>query len=61
MDRNDGNQFVFLIINTEPSTTDPSPLPAPGTSAAWRYKAINRLHDEQVGQWSDVVSIAVGG
>jgi hypothetical protein len=61
VDRNDGNNFVFLTINTEPNTTDPSPLPAPGTSAAWRYKAIYRLHDEQVGQWSDVMSIAVGG
>ena len=61
VDRNDGNGFVFLIINTEPNTTDTSPLPAPGTSAVWNYKAIYRLHDEQVGQWSDVVSVTVGG
>ncbi|MFZ4700565.1 MAG: hypothetical protein ACOYMG_11005 [Candidatus Methylumidiphilus sp.] len=26
----------------------------------WNYKAIYRLHDEQVGQWSDVVSVTVG-
>ncbi|MCX7110112.1 MAG: hypothetical protein NTX45_08280 [Proteobacteria bacterium] len=61
VDRNDGNGFVFLIINTEPNTTDTTPLPAPGTSAVWNYKAIYRLHDEQVGQWSDVVSVTVGG
>lgn len=61
VDRNDGNNFVFLIVNTEPNPTDPGPLPAPGTSAAWRYKAIYRLHDEQVGHWSDVASISVGG
>ena len=52
---------MFLIINTEPNTTDPTPLPVPGTSAVWNYKAIYRLHDEQVGQWSDVVSVTVGG
>ena len=55
VDRNDGNGFVFLVINT-----DPTPLPAPGTNAVWNYKAIYRLHDEQVGQWSDVVSVTVG-
>ena len=60
VDRNDGNGFVFLIINTEPNTTDPTPLPAPGTSAVWNYKAIYRFHDEQVGQWSDVLSVTVG-
>jgi hypothetical protein len=60
-DRNDGSGFVFLTIHTEPNTPDPAPLPAPGTSAVWNYKAIYRLHDEQVGQWSDVVSVTVGG
>ena len=61
VDRNDGNGFVFLTINTEPNTIDTTPLPAPGTSAVWNYKAIYRLHDEQVGQWSDVISITVRG
>ena len=61
VDRGDGNGFVFMTINTEPNTTDTTPLPAPGTSAMWKYKAIYRLHDEQVGQWSDVISISVGG
>jgi hypothetical protein len=28
VDRNDGNGFVFLTINTEPNTTDTTPLPA---------------------------------
>ena len=60
VDRNDGNSFVFLTINTEPNTTDTTQLPAPGTIAVWNYKAIYRLHDEQVGQWSDVVSVTVG-
>ena len=61
VDRNNGNDFVLLAVNNEPNTTDPAPLPAPGISATWKYKAIYRLHDEQVGQCSDVISISVGG
>ncbi|MCX7101093.1 MAG: hypothetical protein NTX38_06265 [Methylobacter sp.] len=61
VDRGDGNSFVFLTINTMPNTTDFSPLPPSGVSAAWKYKAIYLYHDEQVGQWSDVISCAVGG
>jgi len=58
VDRGDGASFVFLTINTEPNTNDNYPLPS--TSAQWKYKAIYRLHDEQVGHWSDVLSITVG-
>jgi hypothetical protein len=61
VDRGDGNGFVLLAVNNEPNTTDPAPLPASGVSATWKYKAIYRLHDEPVGQWSDVMSISVGG
>ncbi len=61
VDRNDGNGFVFLVIHTEPNTPDPAPLPPPGTSVVWKYKAIYRYHDEQVGEWSDVLSVVVGG
>jgi len=61
VDRGDGNNFVLLNINSAPNTTDNSPLPALGASAIWKYKAIYRLHDEQVGQWSDVVSVSVAG
>ncbi|UOA08547.1 hypothetical protein [Methylobacter sp. S3L5C] len=57
-DRGDGNNFVFLGINIEPNSKDSSPLPT--TGAVWKYKAIYRLHDQQVGQWSDVISVAVG-
>ena len=58
VDRGEGAGFIFLTINTEPNTTDSEPLPT--TSAVWKYKAIYRLHDEQVGHWSDVLSITVG-
>ncbi|MEI6145905.1 MAG: hypothetical protein D0531_04455 [Methylococcales bacterium] len=58
VDRGEGAGFSFLTINTEPNTSDNQPLPT--TSAVWKYRAIYRLHDEQVGQWSDVLSITVG-
>jgi hypothetical protein len=59
VDRGDSNNFVFLTINTEPNTNDTCLLPE--ISSIWKYKAIYRLHDEQVGQWSDVISVSVGG
>jgi hypothetical protein len=34
-------------------------LPASGTAAVWKYRAIYRYDDIEVGQWSDVVSIKV--
>ena len=53
--------FTFLAVDTFPGYIDNSTLPAAGQSALWRYKAIYRYHDEQVGEWSDVVSITVMG
>jgi len=52
--------FAFLAIDTVPNYTDTSALPS-GTAQLWKFKAIYRLADEQVGSWSDVVSITVGG
>jgi hypothetical protein len=61
VDRNDGKGFVLLTIDTTPNYVDTNPFPAPGASALWKYKAIYRKGDERVGQWSDVVSVAVAG
>jgi len=58
-DRGDGKGFAFLAVDTVPDYVDTAALPA--TAATWKYKAIYRLNDEQVGQWSAVASIAVGG
>ncbi len=60
VDRGTGT-FSFLAIDTQPDYPDTAPLPAPGQSALWKYKAIYRLNDEQVGQWSDTANIAVAG
>jgi len=57
-DSGDGN-FVLLAIDTYPNYTDTTPLPAGATSAVWKYKAIYRVNDSHVGQWSDVASITV--
>jgi len=55
-----GTGFSFLALDTVPDYTDTQAAPV-GQSALWKYKAIYRQHDERVGQWSDVVSLAVAG
>ena len=60
-DRGDGKGFGLLTIITNFEYTDNWPLPAPGASAVWKYKAIYRLNDAQVGEWSDVASLGVMG
>lgn len=60
VDRGTG-AFAFLALDTIPDYLDTAPLPAAGSSAVWKYKAIYRLADEQVGQWSDVASLSVMG
>ena len=58
VDRGDGT-FKFLGTDTVPNFIDTGALPATGASL-WKYKAIYRVDDAQIGQWSDVVSVAVG-
>lgn len=53
------NQFIFLATDSYPNYTDNAPLPATG-AAVWRYKTIYRYGDEPIGNYSDIVSIAVG-
>jgi hypothetical protein len=59
--QNGEGQWHFLTIDTVPNYTDMSTLPGSGQSAVWQYRAIYRLKDERVGQWSDVVSVTVTG
>lgn len=54
-------EYKFLEFDLHPHYPDRSPLPAAGQSAIWKYKAIYRLGDERVGQWSDEVSVSVMG
>ena len=59
VDRNDGKGWVFLNIDTTPGYTDSHPQPA--TPTVWKYRGIFRVGDQQVGQWTAEVSVAVGG
>ncbi len=57
MDR--GNGWQVLTFDNTPGYTDTTPLPA--TVTRWNYRAIFRVDDQQVGQWSAELSLAVGG
>lgn len=57
VDRGNGPQLLTIV--TSGSTVDSHPLPAPGQSAVWTYRAIYRLNNQRVGLWSDAVQIAV--
>lgn len=51
--------FFPLACDTTPNYEDTAPYPA--TPTKWTYKAIYRVGDHQVGQWSGEVSVIVGG
>ena len=59
VDRGDGKGWVLLTYDTTPNYTDTHPFPA--TPTKWKYRAIYRKGDEQIGVWSDVKEIVVGG
>jgi hypothetical protein len=54
-----GQGFVLLAIDTTPGYTDNQPFPT--APVKWTYRAIYRLGDNRVGQWSKPVSVTVGG
>jgi ribosome modulation factor len=56
-----GQGWQFLAVDTVPDYLDTAPLPPPGQSAVWKYRAIYLLDDQPAGQWSDPASIAVMG
>ena len=53
-----GSGWQVLTYDTTPGYTDSTPHPAP--PAKWKYRAIYRVDDAQVGLWSDEVSVTVG-
>ena len=59
VDRKDGSGFVFLATDSQPDYLDTFPVPAGVASAVWEYKAIYRIGDEQVGQFSETVKVTV--
>ncbi len=59
VDRNTGAGYAYLNNDTNPDYIDTFPLPAGVDSAVWKYKAIYRIGDEQVGMFSDELMITV--
>ena len=59
VDRSDGKGWVLLTFDTLPGYLDTTPFPA--TLTKWTYRAIYRVDDHRVGQWSREVSVSVGG
>ena len=59
VDRKDGKGFVFLANDSQPDYIDTFELPAGQTSVIWDYRGIYRIGDEQVGDFSEVLSITV--
>jgi hypothetical protein len=58
VDRGTGGGFAFLANDTTPGYVDTTPFPA--TPTKWKYRAIYRKGDAQVGMWSNEVCIIVG-
>jgi hypothetical protein len=59
VDRGDGKGWVMLAIDTTPGYVDTEAIPA--TPTKWQYRAIYRVGDQRVGQWSAAASVIVGG
>jgi len=59
VDRGDNKGFVLLTFDTTPNYTDTTPFASIPTK--WTYRAIYRVGDSRVGQWSKPVSVTVGG
>lgn len=61
IEKDTGSGFAFFDKDFRPNYVDNSPLPLPGESAIWKYRAAYLYNDTMVGQWSDVVIISVNG
>ncbi len=59
VDRKDGKGFVFLTTDTQPDYLDTVPMPDGVASFVWDYKAIYKIGDDTVGQFSDPIAVTV--
>jgi tetratricopeptide (TPR) repeat protein len=53
--------FSLLTIQHTTNFQDNTPLPASGTAVIWKYRAIYRIRDIQVGHWSQIIEVGVKG
>lgn len=56
-----GNGFALFDVSTGAPLADIHPLPPPGESQLWTYRAILREDNRRVGQWSQNVPVPVFG
>jgi len=59
VDRGDEKGFQFLATATVPYFIDDAAIPAGTNAAQWSYKAIFKIGNDETGEFSDPVSIAV--
>ena len=59
VDRQLDDNYEYLTNDSEPDYIDTYPMPSDVASAVYRYKGIYRIGDEQVGQYSDPITITV--
>lgn len=59
VDRTLNDNYAYLANDSEPDYIDTYPLPGGAVTATYRYKAIYRIGDEQVGQFSEPLTITV--
>lgn len=60
IEKNSGNGFVTFDKSVRPNFEDPTELPRANQSAIWRYRAMYFHKNQNIGEWSNVVSITVG-
>ena len=61
VDRGTGRGWELLAMSNQARYTDYHELPAAGTTAVWKYRAIYLDHSQHFGQWSAVVLATVVG
>ena len=59
VDRQLNGNYEYLANDSEPDYIDTYPMPVDAASVVYRYKGIYRINDEQVGQFSDPITITV--
>jgi hypothetical protein len=59
VDRQLDDNYEYLTNDSEPDYIDTYPMPLDAASVVYRYKGIYRIGDEQVGQFSDPITITV--
>ena len=59
VDRKDSAGFVYLANDSQPNYLDTFELPAGQNSAIWDYRAVYKIGDDQVGQFSDPIQVTV--